>query len=809
MLGNLISVQKGLWAIALLAIVLMASASVDVDVVAQSSPRASHEIFSLENDGKARVKVSLELPERFMGVEGAPIARAECGEGEVCYHGLLSVVEEPGRGLVGSFWTLLPPGESEMDVAVKAFQRDGSAMNYSLSDYLVPVPDADPLDVEFDGYQVSGIHDDGTVDLRLDFTLRRPDAWPISEIGAIATCEQSTIDRCAAVETLEPGWEFGDGDANQEIRWRPTLFGVPTGSVRISSTFFPNHGIWSGPPRTAGIYDIEVETSGDVEELINPNVEWSVTSTEVKGYHMDGAALVDLTLSARHFDDVGLVDDEVACVCLTGHGDFDDKCQSLSDPVPIRLGSTASSVVIPELRLPPGQHPVVVFAGGATGRAEVEVEERFIMPREMWDCFLDDEGIPEVEAFLGFQTCSGFSEPTVRKWVLDTVNVYREGHPLYVRVFDEVVETIGGLTGIEYVLVDDVEKAHVEAYVGHEGHPRVLEVLGEECNDFLYCSHSYSTTDAFHSVDRGIIGLRYYPQVINGEPSIVEGLLRAILTYEALQVFIPVGPQDRPFLQGLRNPATMVRDHDATMFRLIYSPEAVPGTDFSDLRDLVVFEENTIDYQRLLPPIDLLAFKMARAHYEAGSITVDMIGSDVRGRATIPGTRLTAQFADFLGYESQKIKFTTESWRSIIFGFDQESWSSAGGRWTRSDAHTGRGRRYRDELKFDFPLADPTRLIYAETRWAFSSDLTVNSQGKFVYRAEHMDTSSIWPNPDFEIVIDPETYLVESYTVTWYFDANDDSRLPYRVEATVLEYGAEFEIPDEIQSGSEYLSEGE
>ena len=73
-------------------------AFVTLDAVAQPELPATHEIYSWDHDGKARAFIHIDLPERFDDVEAATIIRVECGDGTVCYHGLLSVVRTENQG---------------------------------------------------------------------------------------------------------------------------------------------------------------------------------------------------------------------------------------------------------------------------------------------------------------------------------------------------------------------------------------------------------------------------------------------------------------------------------------------------------------------------------------------------------------------------------------------------------------------------------------------------------------------------------------------------------------------------------------
>ena len=150
------------------------------------------------------------------------------------------------------------------------------------------------------------------------------------------------------------------------------------------------------------------------------------------------------------------------------------ECQTLPDTttalmIGMGVGSAGASLAVPGLRLPPGDNVLLVNAGDASDHIIVSVDERIVMSRDMWDCFTDTTGIPRITPPYDFDTCSGFTGPRVRRWALDTVNVYREGDEDYVVVFDDALDVMADITGIEYVIVDDVGSAHVEAYLGHEG----------------------------------------------------------------------------------------------------------------------------------------------------------------------------------------------------------------------------------------------------------------------------------------------------------------------------------------------------
>ena len=783
--------------VAFLAIFFISMAALSSDAVAQPNLPVTHEIYSWDNDGRARAFVHVNLPERFDDVEAATIVRVECGGGTVCYHGLLSVVRTENQGAIGTFSFQLSPGINVLNIFATASDGHGGAITHTVERFRIAVPRPRPLEVEFDGYRISAKNPDHTVNAILDFTLRRPDVWPVQGIHVSLLCRSGIS--CEQEYFFIPDWSTDESVT--EHRWRASINNLPTVPFQLDATFDVLAGNWSGSSRTTVLRTITVAADESPDSIVN----WQVSDIDIDGYYLDGSASVDLSIKGDRVHNETPIETQVTRVCTFVSAPDDDVCYSMGTGETVTIDESGATVSIPGLRLAPGENILLVDAGNASDHVKVLVEERIVMSRDIWDCFTDTSDIPRIAMLFGVETCSGFTGPRVRKWTLETVNVYREGDEDYVLMFDDVLDVMADITGIEYAIVDDIGSAHVEAYIGHEGNERVNDQLGEYCGR-RHCVHSFSSTDTYDTVDHAIISYLYRGEVKLGEGTRVEESLRSVITDYTKQALLPVGRQIRPYLQGLRDLSTHLRPHDVPMYRLIYSPKAVPGMLFDDLSDLVVFEDETLDYEPSLPPADLVANKILTEYFRAGSISVNMIGSDLRGGVNLPGTRLNAQYGDYSAFESRRIKFSTGTWSSIIFGFDEESWSSAGGRWTLSDEHTGRGRRYRDELKFDFPLADPTRLIFSELFSTYTSQLAINAQSQFVYTAEIQETNTRWPKPNIEIIIDPETYRMISYTMEWHFDAEDNVRLPYRVEAEVVEYGAEIEIPDEVREGSAYLA---
>ena len=111
--------------VAFLATFFISMAALSSDALAQPNLPVTHEIYSWDDDGRVRAFVRINLPDRFDDVEAATIVRVECGDGTVCYHGLLSVVRTENQGAIGTFSLQLSPGVNVLNMYATASDGHG------------------------------------------------------------------------------------------------------------------------------------------------------------------------------------------------------------------------------------------------------------------------------------------------------------------------------------------------------------------------------------------------------------------------------------------------------------------------------------------------------------------------------------------------------------------------------------------------------------------------------------------------------------------------------------------------------------
>ena len=685
----------------------------------------------------------------------------------------------------------LTSGEHTLDAAISAsyILPMGGKITRNIEPFIINVPTVEEPVVEFLGHEIISYNQDGTANTELGFRYFHPNALPITAIAtSIKRLERKYDSTFVSKSIINP--DTDDDAVKSGFDYKVTVNNINPGWVDVSTSITLYDDDPESPPRDIAVEDQTVY----IPEQPPVKVRWNVETLDVDGYFMNGSALADITLSAKQIGHQDVVQEKITEVCFVSDTDEPDDCVASDQLLAIGVDSEETSISIEELTVPPGTNTLRLNAGTASGTVEVNTPERIVgIERSVWECF------NETEVANG-ETCSGFTEPIVYKWNLDRVNVYREGDDEYIAIFDESLKVIETITGIDYVIVDNREDARIEAYLGHQGSAEVVKLFGTECGLVAPgCAYDISD-DSPYTIDRGYVAVAKRNPEWRDHSISLEDEIRYTTMHELLHVTIPVEHDRRIFNPVVAPPPTYMRQEDMQMYSMIYSPLVEPGMSFADIAQFIVFADETIDYDPPPPsPYDVLE-QAYNAITEADSIRLRLTGGNLRGNAYYSGPEIQVHYAAYRDKASTQVRFVSQSWDSIIFGFDQETWSSAGGRWTESSGHDGRGRKYRDHLKFDFILADPLLAV--------SSAMQANGDIKMLERANGNVTISVTEIGDAfpRSNIERDSGQIIEYSIEWHFGPNRYKDLPYRVEAEVIDYGAEFEIPDEVREKSRYLA---
>ncbi len=687
----------------------------------------------------------------------------------------------------------LTSGTHTLDAAISAnyVVPNGVEVTQSIEPFIIDIPMVPEPIVEAVGHEIISYNQDGTANIELGFRYYHSDALPVASIDTAVECRHTSDDiTCLSETSIKPDFQT----ATPGFDYKVAINSIKPGPVLISAMINLNDDDLESPPRNIPVDDQTII----VPEQPPVDIRWNVEAIDIDGYFMDGSARADITLAAAQIGYEKVVQVPVSAVCIVGEADESVDCVDSNQILSIENGYRSASIKINDFALPLGRQTIRIDADSASGRAEIESPLRIVgIERDIWECF------NETEVEHG-ETCSGFNDPIVYKWNLDRVNVYREGADEYIAAFDESLKVIETVTGIEYVIVDTRDDARIEAYLGHEGNDRVRTLFGDECSFVVPGCAYYLSDDKPYVIDRGYIAVAKRQPEWRDHAISLEDEIRYTTMHELLHVTIPVGHDSRFFNPVVAPPPTYMRQEDIQMYRMIYFPLVKPEMPFADIAQFIVFADETIDYEPS-PPNPYEVLQQARnTLIDFDSIRMTLTGGDMRGSVYYQGPEIEVHYASYRENISTKVRFVSQSWNSIIFGIDQETWSSAGGRWTQSSGHQGRGRRYRDYLQFDFILADPLRVLSRALYGNTDITLREKSNGNFTIAAT--DIGDGYPRTDIDLVINRETYQIIEYSIEWQLGPDRYKELPYRVEAEIIDYGAEFDVPEEVQEKSQYLS---
>ena len=234
---------------------------------------------------------------------------------------------------------------------------------------------------------------------------------------------------------------------------------------------------------------------------------------------------------------------------------------------------------------------------GAAESVAVAVPERILgVERDTWECFSDR---PDWEAtvendFLG--GCGGWTSPTVRKWDADEpVRVWADpsGDPLYVSILEETLDELSPVLGLDFERVDTEAQATLKAYVGVPSTLTSTTGFADYCEDRAGCARrsyrGHVVTDAAMSV---------WLDTDQRDPDRLRAEIEHVTLHEALHALAAI--QHRPSPLSVMSVNSALRlpelsDRDAALLRIHADPLVRPGMTMSDVEQLIVFADETLD----------------------------------------------------------------------------------------------------------------------------------------------------------------------------------------------------------------------
>ncbi len=490
---------------------------------------------------------------------------------------------------------------------------------------------------------------------------------------------------------------------------------------------------------------------------------------DVTGYWSNGMAQVDFTGSLRNEGYEQVLDSQaIKVVCKQGEEAIDDCGGDLTVDLEDGFGPAEGSLA---LSAPMGTILEVSVVGEEEG-IQLEVPERILgVDRYVWECYSDRPGHRD--------GCGGWKQETIDKWEIDRpVRLWRTGSADYLAISLAVLRELTPLLGLEFELVESEEEADVKAYFGV---PRstALELGWPHCEDAAGCA-SWSVHD--HRVTSGIAGVWQQES-----PHVTFEFVRAVVLHEMLHVMVPIGHRQAFDTRLATDHGLSVIDEE--MIRLHSHPLIKAGMSISDVRDVIVLNEDLLDPQPLSPyrEVHEAVRQAARVLEEAESVRFQVSGEWRGTCGPNPVGPGVYEVGDIEGISAGSIRYREGEKHYLILD-GSEHWEESRGKWKETD-----GREIFDATYWAPTHPNPFTILTSILALGNDKNISVVSRsgGKIVIKTSSPLTERV---ANTSMTIDEETHQIESYEEQ--IRLRRGCRLVFG--GGMGEYGIGFEIPSEI-----------
>ena len=701
-----------------------------------------------------------------------------------------------------TFAVELPAGQHTVTVNAAPDDREVNTLN---NDAVFNVDvDYVALAIEALAHSNQGFTRTGGANVSIGFKVQNLGVAASGDFTVAFKCKEDPDELCSGstqVPSLLPGAEFqGTIDAI-----------LPQGTVNLE--------LYAGELENDYRLGQDNVKTVTVEVPIQPPVDLDFNvSTDITGYYADGSAAVNVTATLVNNGSDRVTNLRDILISCRQEGQVVSGCGTvLGIELEDGYGPTSAQAMF---KIPTGDVSLILDGGDdVSGAAQVSVPQRItFIDRATWECFEESSW----STTFPRGNCGGRDSSTIEKWQNDqSIKLWATGNDRYVEVLEDVLIELSAELGITYEWAREENDADVVAHVGlTEEEARSAGFI--ECEGIWGCSSTTASSDgAIHSGFLVVYQNTEEPYSSLGKTSDV---VQYGLMHHLIKVLAPLDYRNVPdsimsIDTGLRKPELSPSDTD--IIDLIRHDLVAPGATVSEIRDLVVFREELVDAPEapVLTNLDLIARARTVLH-NSGTALYELSGSWAGGQCDTSRPLFEAAqvtFGQFSGNRSRNYRMVTaddEQWMHLVSADreSQEYWDGSGRRWRTVEVEDE--QELISSTAWSPEFGDPL-VILASMLW-FGRESQINIvRSDDAERVISVELNSGFANPSWanrsrldirNITIDVETFVIQSFEVVWEFTVRGLACSQFRIEAELENYGAELDIPDDIQDDSAILS---
>ena len=593
-----------------------------------------------------------------------------------------------------------------------------------------------------------------------------------------------------------------------------TLTSTPTSTPSPKPTVTPNNSPTSTPSPEPTVAPTYTPTpTATPTSTPAPSVQLVLEAEgSVVGYWSDGTANVEVLVSLRNEGNLRAEGTQpIAVTCR--HGDEVLTGCGLASSVTLANGFGSTDTAL-SFRVPMGDVSFEIsYDGGKTEILNIEVPERIVgVNRDVWKCFSDTSKVNTVWEKDEGIGCGAWPREFIQKWDQGSpIRVWTKGPESFIAEFKDVLAALSRVLGLEFEWVDGVHRADITAYVGLT----IDEVyaLGFGCDQEAGgCAIARKNINRISSAR--IIVYHLYPEQGTTYKDLEDWYKQHIvhvMIHEAVHALTDM--HHRTDLLSVMDAETFrlptLSPMDEALLRIHGNPLVKYGMKISEIEPLVVFDDELLDplHNPALTQWKLLSnayltlreatsaqFTVQTAYPDCSSqsdLVAYKVGNLTGGRPYFGWTEIESNKSQ--GYLLRAHSGVAEYWMNTPSG------------WKAEDTETF----FKDWPSLREDLIDPHHMLESILRYADlkTADISFQPDGKATLKFQ-VDPSA---NPLLSFVeqlqvtmlIDQETFALSKYNMVW--KLKEGPCRTYSVEATSNRYNIEFQFPEAVRQGSDFV----